>query len=106
MSEPLNDKNQKSISLQPRDLLPLHPFRPEAACEEAAVLSVVSEQLQGELCVLDVAVRQQQQVPDASGRRQQAERSQGPPQLSAASYWREALIGGRGAELSGHTGIW
>lgn len=31
-------------------------FRPEAAGEQAAVLSVVSEQLQSELCVLDVTV--------------------------------------------------
>lgn len=65
------------------------------------MLNVVSEQPQGELCILDVAVRQQQQVPDAARRRQQAESSQGPPQLSAAPYWREALIGEREAELSG-----
>lgn len=64
------------------------------------MLNVASEQLQGELCVLDVAVRQQQQVPDTMGWRQQAESTQGPPQLSAAPYWGKALIGGgRGAEL-------
>lgn len=81
---------------------PPPPLRPEAAAEQAAALSVVPEQLQGELRVLDVAVRQQQQVPDAAGRRQQAESSQGPPQLSAAPYWRETLVGGRGARPSEH----
>lgn len=55
--------------------------------------SVVSEQLQGERCILDVAIRQQKQVPDATGRRQQAESSQGSPQLSAAPYWRQVLEG-------------
>lgn len=60
------------------------------------MLSVVSEQLQGELGVLDVAVRQQQQVPGAAGRRQEAEGPQGPPQLSAASYWPGVLMGGSG----------
>lgn len=74
--------------------------RPEAAGEEAAVLGVVSEQPQGELGVLDVSVRQQQQVPEAARRRQQAESSQGPPQLGAAPYWRGALTGRREAELN------
>lgn len=59
------------------------------------MLSVVSEQPQGELGVLDVTVRQQQQVPGAARRRQEAEGPQGPPQLSAASYWRGVLRGGR-----------
>lgn len=59
---------------------------PEAAGEEAAVLSVLSEQLQGDRSVLDVAVRQQQQVTDAGGWRQQAERPERPPQLSTAPY--------------------
>lgn len=68
-----------------RHIFPLRTlFRPEATGEEATVLSIVSEQLQGELGVLDVAVRQQQQVPDAARWRQQAERSQGTPQLSAS----------------------
>lgn len=55
------------------------PRTPEAAGEEAAVLHAVPEQLQGQLGVLDVTVGQQQQVPDAPGRRQQAEGLQGPP---------------------------
>lgn len=82
----------------------MDPITPEAAGEQAAVLSVVSEQLQGELRALDVAVRQQHQVPDAAGRRQQAESPQGPPQLGAAPYWGETLIEGKGAKLSEHTG--
>lgn len=45
------------------------PCTPEAAGEEAAVLHAVPEQLQGQLGVLDVTVGQQQQVPDAPGRR-------------------------------------
>lgn len=49
------------------------------------------EQLQGQLGVLDVTVGQQQQIPEAAGGRQQAEGPQGPPQLSAAPYWSEAL---------------
>lgn len=71
------------------------PCRPETAGEEAAVLHAVPEQLQGQLGVLDVTVRQQQQVSDAPGRRQQAQGPQGPPQLGAAPYWSEALVGGR-----------
>lgn len=73
------------------------PCRPETAGEEAAVLHAVPEQLQGQLGVLDVTVRQQQQVSDAPGRRQQAQGPQGPPQLGAAPYWSEALGGGREA---------
>lgn len=60
--------------------------------------SVLSDQLQGELCTPDVAVRQQKQVPDATGQRQQAERSQGAPQLSAAADWRRVLMGRNRAE--------
>lgn len=60
---------------------------------------VVSEQLQGQRRVLDVAVRQQKQVSDAAGRRQQAECSQGPPQLSAAPYSRAALREENSSEL-------
>lgn len=56
----------------------------------------VPEQPQGQLGVLDVAVGQQQQIPEAAGGRQQAEGSQGPPQLGAAPYWSQALRrGGR-----------
>jgi len=56
------------------------------------VPGVVSQQPQGELGVLHVAVRQQQQVPHAAGRRQQAEGPQGPPQLGAAPCWRGELV--------------
>lgn len=70
---------------------------PEAAGEEAAVLHAVPEQLQGQLGVLDVTVGQQQQVPDAPGRRQQTEGLQGPPELGAAPYWNKALARGREA---------
>lgn len=76
-----------------------NPCRPEAAGEEAGVRRAGPEQLQGQLRVLDVTVGQQQQVPDAAGGRQQAEGPQGPPQLSAAPYWSEAL--GRGGEGQG-----
>lgn len=55
------------------------------------MLGAGSEQPQRGLRVLDVAVRQQQQVPDAPARRQQAESSQGPPQLSAAPHLGEEL---------------
>lgn len=50
------------------------------------MLDVISEQLQRGRRVLDVAVRQQQQVSHAVGRRQQAECPERPPQLSAAPY--------------------
>lgn len=66
---------------------------PEAAGEEAAAAGAVPEQPQGELGVLHVAVRQQQEVPDAAGRGQQAEGPQGPPQLGAAPYRRGELRG-------------
>lgn len=71
---------------------------PEAAGEEAAVGGAVSEQLQRELGVLNVTIRQQQQVPDAARRRQQAERSQRTPQLSAAPDKWAALPGSRDAD--------
>lgn len=58
------------------------------------MLHAVPEQLQGQLGVLDVAVGQQQQVPEAAGGRQQAEGPQGPPQLGAAPYWSQALSRG------------
>lgn len=74
----------------------MDPCRPEAAGEEASVLHAGPEQLQGQLGVLDVAVGQQQQVPEAAGGRQQAEVPQGPPQLGAAPYWSKAL--GRGGD--------
>lgn len=48
------------------------------------MLNVVSEQLQGDCSVLNVAVRQQQQVTHARGRWQQAEGLERPPQLGAA----------------------
>lgn len=64
------------------------------------MLNIFPEQPQGDLCVLDVAIRQEQQVPNAAGRRQQAEGSQRPPQLSAAPHWREALIEEKGEKLS------
>lgn len=60
------------------------------------MLHTAPEQLQGQLGVLDVTVGQQQQIPDAAGGRQQAEGPQGPPQLSAAPYWSEALRRGGG----------
>lgn len=69
------------------------------------MLHAVPEQLQGQLGVLDVTVRQQQQVSDAPGRGQQAEGAQGPPQLGGAPYWSEALVRGREASrccLQGH----
>lgn len=74
-----------------------HP--PESTGEEAALGGAVSDQLQRKLGVLNVTVRQQQQVPDATRRRQQAERSQRTPQLSAAPYQRAALPGGREADM-------
>lgn len=79
---------------------PPSSFQPEATAEEATVLSVVPDQLQGERGVLDVAVGKQQQVPHAARRRQQAESPQGPPQLCAAPFWEKTLRGGRGAEFS------
>lgn len=75
-------------------------FRPEAAGKEAAVLHGPPEQLQGQIGVLDVAVGQQQQVPEAAGGRQQAEGPEGPPQLSAAPYWSQALRRGGGDPTS------
>lgn len=63
------------------------------------MLSVVPDQLQGERGVLDVAVGEQQQVPHAARRRQQAESPQGPPQLGAAPLWDKTLRDGRGGEL-------
>ena len=51
------------------------------------MLAVVPEQLEAEAGVLDVSVRQQQQVPGPGGGRQQAEGLQGAPQLSAAACW-------------------
>lgn len=90
-----NNRQKQTFSTSPPS-----SFQPEAAAEEAAVLSVVPEQLQGERGVLDVAVGDQQQVPHAARRRQQAESPQGPPQLGAAPFWEKTLRGGRGAELS------
>lgn len=68
---------------------------PEAAGEESAVPDVVPEQPQGHGRVLDVAVGEQQQVPHAARRRQQAEVLQGAPQLRAAPSWTQTLAGGR-----------
>lgn len=48
--------NTKLILTSPVIYDPFIESRPEAAGEEAAVLHVVSEQLQGELGVLDMAV--------------------------------------------------
>lgn len=94
-TERTNTKGSQEPGERRRDEVRKDPCRPEAAGEEAAVLHAVPEQLQGQLRVLDVTVRQQQQVSDAPGRRQQAEGPQGPPQLGAAPYWSEALVGGR-----------
>lgn len=90
-----NNRQKQTFSTSPPS-----SFQPEAAAEEAAVLSVVLDQLQCERGVLDVAVGKQQHVPHAAGRRQQAESPQGPPQLCAAPFWEKTLRGGRGAELS------
>lgn len=56
-----NNGQKQTFSTSPPSL-----FQPEAAAEEAAVLSVVPDQLQGERGVLDVAVGKQQQVPHAA----------------------------------------
>ena len=55
------------------------------------MLAAVPEQLEAEARVLDVAVREQQQVPGPGGGGQQAEGPQGPPQLSAAPCWGRSL---------------
>lgn len=67
---------------------------PDAAGEESTVPDVVPDQLQGRRRILDVSVGEQQQVPQAAGRRQQAEGLQGAPQLCAAPLWKQTLPGG------------
>ena len=52
---------------------------PDATGEDAGVVDALPNQPQGEGLVLNVAVRNQQQIPDASGRGQQAQAAQGFP---------------------------